>query len=82
MGPCAVVDSEVTADRGPGLEDAGVGAKVNHLVFRRPLKPLDHCPAGHRFAMFRKGEDIVAARAPLPSITGSALAKPMSREGC
>ena len=54
MGPPAVVEAEMAADRGPSLGDAGVGAQVDLLVLRCPPESLD--------------EDGVAAWAPLPSM--------------
>ena len=54
MGPRAVVEAEAAPDRGPSLEDAGMGPQVDLLVLHGPPEALD--------------EDVVAARAPLPSM--------------
>ena len=41
MGPAAVVEGHIAADRGPGVGDGVVGPQVNFLILDRPPKPLD-----------------------------------------
>jgi hypothetical protein len=41
MGPLAVVEGQITADRGARLGHAVIGAQVDLLVFDRPPQPFD-----------------------------------------
>ena len=41
MRPAAIVEGQITADRGAGLADAGVGLEVDLFVFDRPPQPFD-----------------------------------------
>ncbi len=41
MRPRAVAEAEIARDRGPGLEDAGVGPQIDLLILHGPPKALD-----------------------------------------